>query len=408
MKKIMFVNFPASGHVNPQLNMCRELAKKEVQLIYYTFDDYFPKFKGIDNIQLKPYPREFKDYYYQLAEDKRLHEFIAFIYVFYTLTEKILPFFMEEVEREQPDLILCDSLAIWGKIAARTYDIPMAYFFSSLMGDSVVIKKSPSFALELLKSALLHFPYVLKFQRIRRRIEAQYGAVTDKPQEIMAHQGKFSIVMTSREFHPGGQEYGENVKFIGPSYREDSEIPENKNKIFISLGTIAFSDTFWDDCIEATRGLGYEVVISFGGAKNNKISYDRVPDHVKIYDNLSLEDYRRVLKESALFISHGGFNSISDAILYKTPLLVCPLTAEQVSNGKLVEQCQCGTVYVQKKINVERLRRKIIQVLQNEEMKAGLDRYRQSFLNAMGYEKAVEALNDEFRLFPSRVNEEHS
>ncbi len=406
MKKIMFVNFPASGHVNPQLNMCRELAKKDIKLLYYTFDQYFPRFKGIHNIELRKYPDDFNAYYHQLAEDKRLHEFIAFIYVFYTLTERVLPFMKEEVEKEKPDLILCDSLAIWGKIAARIYGVPMAYFFSSLMGDSVVIKKSPSFALGLIKSALLHFPYVLKFNQIKKRIERQYGKVTDKPQEIMSHQGKFTIVMTSREFHPGGEEYGEHVKFIGPSYREDSAIPEHKDKIFISLGTIAFSDTFWDACIEATKGLGYEVVISFGGAKNNKISRDSIPENVKVYDNLSLGEYREVLKHSALFISHGGFNSISDAILYKTPLLICPITAEQVSNGKLVEQYGCGAVYIEKRVNINKLRNKVMKVLYHEEMKSGLEKYRQSFLHAMGYEKAVEALNDEFGLFSTKTNEQ--
>ncbi|MCK4259544.1 MAG: hypothetical protein KAX49_11240 [Halanaerobiales bacterium] len=400
MKKILFINFPVSGHVNPQINMCKELAEKDVKLIYYTFDRYFPKFKGLDNIDLRKYPDNFVDYYNALADDPSLHkEFSAIFYVFYTLTEKIMPFILEEVNKEKPDLIICDTLAIWGKIAAQYYNVPMAFFFSSFMGDSILIKNLPSFAFDIFKSMVLYFPFTIKFMRMIKKLEKQYGKIIDKPWNMMADRGKFSIVMTSKEFHPGGNEYPDNVKFIGPAHIEDSELPKVKDTIFVSLGTIATSETFWDDCIEATKDLGYEVVISFGGAKNNKVNIKNLPDNIKIYDNLSLEEYRKVVKRSVLFISHGGFNSISDSILYKTPLLIYPFTAEQKSNGLLIQKCGCGIVYLEKKVEVKKLREKCIEIITNKSLQESLEKYSQSFLNSMGPKKVVEELNKEFNLF---------
>lgn len=400
MKKIIFINFPVSGHVNPQINLCKELSKKEVKLIYYTFERYFPKFKDIENIELRKYPDSFYDYYNELASDSSLHDkFLAFFYVFYTLTEKVLPFIMEEVRNERPDLIICDTLAIWGKIAARVNKIPMAFFFSSFIGDSVALKNSPAFAMSLIRSAILHFPYYFKFSAIKKRIEKRYGKVADGPQDIMNHKGKFSIVTTSREFQPGGELYPKNVRFIGPAHVEDSDLPDKKDTIFISLGTIAFSDTYWDICIEAAKDLGYNVVVSFGGNKNNKVNSKNLVDNVKVYENLNLQEYRDVLKKSVLFISHGGFNSISDSILYMTPLIICPLSAEQYSNGKIIEERDCGIVYPDKKLEVNKLREKIIEVINNEKSKVGLQKYRHSFLNSMGYKRAVEDLNEEFELY---------
>ncbi len=400
MKKIVFINFPVNGHVNPQINLCRELASKDVKLIYYTFDDFFPKFKGIDNLELRPYPEEFKKYYYGLAGDAALQrKFIAYLWVFYSLAEKVLPFTLSEVEKEKPDLIICDTLAIYGKIAARKYNIPMTYFFSSLMGDSIAMKKLPALTIGLLKSAVLHFPYVIKFNKVMKRLEKQHGKIIDKPQEIMAHQDLFSFVMTSRELHPGGDLYGDNVKFVGPAHVDDSEIPDNKDTIFISIGTIAISETFWDKAIEATKDLGYNVVISFGGNKHNKIKMNSLPENVKVYENLNLEEYRNVLKRGVLFISHGGFNSISDSILYKTPLLICPVSSEQATNGKLIEQMGCGQLYPKLEVDVKSLQKKALEVINSDSAKVGLEKYRQSFLNSMGYKKAVEELNKEFNLY---------
>lgn len=399
MKKVLFINFPVSGHVNPQLDFCKELAEKDVKLIYYTYDKYFPKFKGIDKIELRKYPDDFMDYYNQLESDSRYHKkLLALIYVFYTLTEKVLPFIMEEVKKEKPDLIICDTLAVWGKIAARYYNIPHAFFFCGLMGDSLAISKSPAFQSSLFKAIMFEFPYAMKFSAIERRIKKKYGNVTDKPQNILAHQGKFSIVMTSKEFHPAGNEYPDNVKFIGPSYIEDCPNLDNKHIIFISMGTISFSNTFWDICIEATKNLGYDIVISFGGNNKNIIMQSNLPQNVRLYNNLSLDEYRNVLKQSVLFISHGGFNSITDSILYKTPLLVCPITSEQVGNGALVQDYNCGR-YTQGRINLDKLKKLINEILNDRDIPKGLEQYRQSYLKSMGFKKAVEELNKEFNLY---------
>lgn len=402
MKKILFISLPVSGHVNPQLNLCEELSKRNVKLIYYTFEKYFPKFNGIDNIELRKYPDSFYKYYNQLADDEKLQsQFMSLLYVFYSFTEKLLPFMMKEVGEENPDLIICDTLAIWSKIAARFYKIPYVYFVSSFMGDSIMMKKTPAFTFNLIKSGIVSFPYIIKFMSIIKRLEKQYDKVVDKPWNIMEPEGKFTMVVTSKEFHPGGYEYPDNVKFVGPAYVDHNEVSEIKNTIFISLGTICFSDTFWDTCIEASKDLGYDVVVSFGGNKNNKINIKNLQENVKVYDNLSIEEYRNVLKKSILFISHGGFNSISDSILYKTPLIICPGHAEQASNGQVIEEDGCGKLFMAntKEFQKDNLRKMIIDVINDKSMKKNLERYRQSFLDSPGFKIIVDELNNEYDLF---------
>jgi MGT family glycosyltransferase len=400
MKKILFISFPVSGHVNPQFCFNKELAKQNVKLIYYTFNKYFDKYKDVENMELRKYPDSFRDLYDRLSADSRMHsKLLAMLYVFYAFTESVLPFIMEEVEREKPDLIICDSLAMWGKVATRYHNIPYCYFFTSFMGDSQTVQKSPAFKMNILKSVLLDFPYLMKMFSIQKDIKKQYGMLYDQPMNMMSHQGKFTMVMTSKEFHPTGSEYPNNVRFVGPAHVENCEIPEDKDTILISLGTILYSDTHWDACIEAAKDLGYKVVVTFGGNTRNKVNTENLPPNVEIYNNLSQEEFRNVLKHSAVFISHGGFNSISDSVLYRTPLIICPTTAEQAGNGEFIEKYGCGMLYNKKRINARELREMIKQVINDEAFKDNVEKYRQSFLNSMGMEKVVDELNKEFILY---------
>jgi MGT family glycosyltransferase len=397
MKTILFFSFPEVGHINPNVEFCKELTEKDVKLIYYSFDKYLPKFAGMGNIELRKYPDSVTAYYNEVKDERKLSKLMFVVFYFCAVTEKLLPFTMEEVDREKPDLIICDPFAMWAKIASRYYHIPIAYFFSiMMMGDA---PPTLPFILNITKSMIFDFGYMLKSMKIQKRIDQKYGNLSDKPDQITSHQGKFTMVMTSREFHPNGNTFPNNVKFVGPAYIDDCAIPNKKNIIFISRGTMTPSDKFWDTCIKAMKGLDYQVVISFGGNKNNKIRAKNIPDNIKIYDNLTLEEYRNILKQSLLLISHGGFNGINDAILYKTPLLICPVLSEQIGNGEFIQQYGCGVTYGPKKVTANELRKKIIEVINNESIQVNLEKYRQSFLNSMGYKKVVEELGKEFNLF---------
>ncbi len=401
MKKIMFVSFPGSGHINPSINLCKELADNNVKVLYYTFEKYYPKFNGI-NIELCSYPKEFVNYYDDInkviSKDYSKHySAFSLLNLLYTFAERLVSFFIEEMDRVKPDLVIGDPFTIWGKAAARYHNIPLANFFCTAMGDFLYLKKSPAHQWGTVKSFFLDFPHLINFTKTKKRIDKKIGKLIDKPTDVLAHQNNFTMVMTSRELHPNGDLYPDNVKFVGPAHVEDTQLPDVRDTIFISIGTLVNSDTFWDICIEATKDLGYKVVISFGGNKDNKVTKD-IPSNITIHNNLSLEDYRSIIKKSVLFVNHGGFNSISDAILYRTPLLICPATVENTSNGQMLESYGCGLLYPYKKIEVIKLRKKILEVINNDNTKRQLEIYRQSFLNSMGYKTVVKELIKEFNL----------
>lgn len=399
MKTVLFINFPVSGHVNPQRALCGELASRDIRLIYMTADRYKDRYEKIDNLEILTYPQEFMDYYDELEKQSELSiKFMALCYVFYTLTEHVLEFTMKKVGEIQPDFIICDTLAEWGKIAARYYNIPHAFFFSSLMGDRTFMKNSPVMLMGMLKSAVFDSKYLFEQRKIRKRIESRYGKVVDPMPEIMSDQGQFSMVYTSRKFHPGGEEYGENVHFIRPAVYNEMPVNKKRDTIFISVGTISYSENFWDVCAEATKDLGYRIVMTFGNNKKNKVKEENLHSNIELYDNLTLNRFREELERSEVFITHGGFNSISDAIVAETKMLVCPVTTENRNNGKIIENYGCGRLFPGKKVTAAQIKSEL-QKLIAKDCRDALKEQKESFIKEKTCKDAVNALNQKFELF---------
>jgi MGT family glycosyltransferase len=96
--------------------------------------------------------------------------------------------------------------------------------------------------------------------------------------------------------------------------------------VVVSLGTIFFRTPGLYEAI--ATGLGREdldVVIGIG--------HDREPvPAVPVPGNVHVEPYLPIpelLRESALFVTHGGFNSIKEAAAAGTPMLVLPIASDQ-------------------------------------------------------------------------------
>ena len=86
----------------------------------------------------------------------------------------------------------------------------------------------------------------------------------------------------------------------------------------------------------------FKIIIS-GGKATDKIQ--------SLIDNMNLKNdvlvkkkipQLYVLKHSYLFITSGGMNSIKEAIYYKIPMIIFPISSEQRLNGLIVEKLKIG------------------------------------------------------------------
>ena len=88
------------------------------------------------------------------------------------------------------------------------------------------------------------------------------------------------------------------------------------------------------------------------------------------FDNIHVDkrwDFSMLLKQSVLFINHGGQNSIIDGFIYGVPQLVCPgKVFERIYNGKSVEKVNAGKMLGIDEFKSDIIRRESAKLIDDE------------------------------------------
>ena len=156
-------------------------------------------------------------------------------------------------------------------------------------------------------------------------------------------ESKYKFMLTSKLFHPESQVINDHsFYFLGPSIEERPEedninFKKDKNKklIYISLGTIfSFNVDFYKKCIEAFgNSKEFQVIISIGKLHEVK-ELGKLPENISAFNFVP---QIKILKITDIFITHGGINSINEAVFgNKLPVIIIPQELDQIDNGNKI------------------------------------------------------------------------
>ena len=121
MSRILFFNIPAHGHTNPTLGMVRERVRRGHQVRYYSYEPMREKIEdtGAAFIACDSFDRE---RHLSAKDAARVGKDLAFSVEILTDTTLALEEMVRrDVGRFKPDCIVADSMAVWGKAAARDF-----------------------------------------------------------------------------------------------------------------------------------------------------------------------------------------------------------------------------------------------------------------------------------------------
>ena len=159
--------------------------------------------------------------------------------------------------------------------------------------------------------------------------------------------------------------------------------------IYVSLGTLFNADAaFFRECFEAFRHMDARVIMSIG-ATVSEASLGPPPQ------NFTVQPYvpqLEVLQRAAVFVSHGGMNSVSESLYYGVPLVVIPQMSEQELVGRRVEGLGAGLYLAKTKATAANLREAVERVLADERFRRQAAVVRESFLAAGGVTRAADAI----------------
>ena len=402
MAKIAYVGLPAHGHTNPTLPVVKELVERGHEVLYYNAEWFRGKVEptGVRFCALpEPLPTE-------REVSEALHGLINASLIISRMSRHLTRFLIAEFEREQPDLVIYDSAAMWGYIAARTHQTPNICFITTFVMDGSQGAIGWRTMLRFIWTALPHVPKLLRW---RRNMAQEFGRENSGG---ITEYADLNIVFTSREFHPKNSFFDGRFRFVGPSL--DSATRDGQftfeqlwdgTKVYISLGTINHLNLdFYTAVFEAFADYPAQFILSVGN-NTDMAQLGTIPGNFIVRNYVPQLD---ILQHVDVFVTHGGMNSVHEGLYYGVPEIAVPNHLEQLLNGKRVAETCVGILlgdqYPYGRVTSQELRQALDEVLHNPHYRQNAARMGKTLKDAGGCLQAVAEIEAYMAQQTSRAN----
>jgi MGT family glycosyltransferase len=400
MSKMIFLNFPGHGHVNPTLPVVAELIRRGHEVIYYNTEEFRPPIERTGAF-FRPYPEPNPESAELAIVAQNLVNVTRLI-----LSEsgRLLPFLLRELEREMPDVVVYDSITLWGMQAAHLLRLPSVSSISTFVQEDVRGLMTWRDGVHLLRRALPALPDLL---RRRRELVRTYGPEIFPHKDLFPAVGDENIVYTSRAFQPETPFINDTFHFVGPSInpatREDTGFPwaqlNGRPLIYVSLGTLYHVNTnFYRLVFDAFHDHPGQFVLS-AGSMTELATLGPIPPNFIVCNSVP---QLQLLKHVDLFITHGGMNSVNEGLYYGVPLVVIPQQMEQLLNARQVAAHRAGLILGERppygRTTSQELRQSVAQALDDGRYRENARRIGDSFRETGGFGLAAEIIANRARI----------
>lgn len=350
-KHILMVNLPYAGHTNPSLGLVRCLVAAGHEVDYIQAEAFRERVEA-SGARFVPYDEPPQSLVPALNEVRNWG-------AAYRTVRRI---------GANYDCLIYELLFFPGKALATELGIPSYRLISTfalnwhllrVLGQTGGPYLTALFRSERLCTALSSL-FLPKFS-LREKNLAE-----DLVREAPPH----NFIYTLREFQPEEACFPEsNYHFVGPAVDDRAEEPFSFEKsgnpiVYISFGTLIHADKrFWKKLIAAFAGKRVEVVCSVGSEKLVRALGD-LPPNVRVFAKVP---QLTLLCRAALFVTHGGMNSVNEALYYGVPMIVLPFGLDQPLVGRELQRRKLGRVIVPRELTAAQLWRTAKELLRDPE-----------------------------------------
>lgn len=383
MSSIAFFCIPAHGHTNPTVEVVRELTRRGHTVWYYSFAPFREKLEAagarviLCDAYLPPMTPS--------VEKKVGKDFAALIEMAADTTLRLEEKVCGELAAFCPQVIVSDSVCLWGKLFAAKLGIPYVCStttFAFNQHTAGLIRRRPA---EVARMAL-GMPRMQKKLKLLRENGYPVKSVVDL---IQNDNHTDTVVYTAREFQPLAETFSERYAFVGPSLAESSAPKEEKSRplIYISLGTVMNRNPeFYRNCIRAFADEEADVILSVGEGTDLD-SLGPLPPHVQAAGRV---DQLAVLRRADVFLTHCGMNSANECIWCGVPAVLFPQQSEEDLVASRMEELGVGLRL--KQDTPEAIRETVLSVLHDSSYRERTLGLAEKFHAAGGAPKAADAI----------------
>lgn len=375
--KIAWFCIPAHGHTNPTLGLVKALTTSGHEIWYFSFEEFREKIEaaGANFIACDGYDFEMED---KGNADRVGKDKVYATELLVSSTLALDDMTTRTLEKIKPDIVVSDSVAYWGKLAAMKHGLP----YVSSTTTFAFNRYSAKYMKESVWDIVLMLFAMPRINKQLNRLREKGYPVKSLLDIVQNDNETNTIVYTSRYFQPCADTFSKKYHFIGPSIRPIIKPVEKTadKTVYISMGTVNQNREFYRNCINVLKPTGWQVIISMG---TNTDHFEDLPENIQVYESV---DQMAVLSIADAFITHCGMNSASEGLYFGVPLVLFPQTSEQGAVAKRVEELGAGVRL--KSISGEDVLDALSKVISDPQFKTEAERVSESFKACGGTEEA--------------------
>ncbi|WUI36126.1 macrolide-inactivating glycosyltransferase [Streptomyces zaomyceticus] len=387
---IAMFSIAAHGHVNPSLEVIRELVARGHRVSYAvpaSFAEKVAETGATPVVYTSTLPTDDDP-------DAWGTELIDNIEPFLNDAVQALPQLAEAFDKDRPDLVLHDITAYPAPVLAHTWGVPALSLWPNLVpweGYEEEVAE-PMFA--ELKASPRGKAYYARFEAWL----AEHGVDTH-PDRLIARPRR-ALVLIPKALQPQADRVDESVyTFVGACQGERAqqggwERPADaENVVLVSLGS-SFTKLpgFYRDCVEAFAGLpGWHVVLQIGKFVD-PAELGALPSNVEVH---SWVPQLAILRQADAFVTHAGAGGSQEGLATATPMVAVPQAVDQFANADMLQSLGVARHLPMEEVTPARLRKDMLALLADPEVTRRARDIQESMAREGGTARAADLIEAE-------------
>ncbi|HET8843738.1 MAG TPA: macrolide family glycosyltransferase [Ktedonobacteraceae bacterium] len=377
MSRFIFCSEPYHGHVSPVLLLVQELVQRGADVFFYTAEPFRDAVEA-SGASFRPIP------------DVQRKTTSSFTVPVVRKSHEILQAIVDTARADQPDCLVYDAMSLWAMLLAKILATPAARIYSIFPSNDAFHPLDTYSPLDPVKE---QYP---EFDQDMHRLCDLYRLPAISYHDAVFQAEPLNLVRFLPDFFPARDLFDERFHFPGPFLNpppppspQPSVDPSPEPSLYISLGTVNTNvPPFYDLCLSAFGHQEQHVVISTGSQLDLSL-FGSIPDNISMSPRVP---QTQVLQQASAFITHGGMNSIMEALYFAVPMVVVPLTLEQTLNARRVEELHLGRVVRDRELTAHKLRTAVTHVQNDPAIQASLAHLRHVSQQTQGISQAADLL----------------